>query len=94
MRRPPLSPAEQDARREYFRKGIEDFRALLEREFRRTHPSGYYYSVPPPNGHDFRVGSLERKVTVDVTLQPVNSQNGSVPREVQQTGPRRSGRST
>lgn len=46
------------ARREYFRAGVEEFRTLLEREFRRTHPSGRLnFDALNPSSHDFRVSA-------------------------------------
>lgn len=93
MKRPPLTTEEAEARRRYFQQGVDEFRRLLEREYQRTHPSGYLNSVPHPSGHDFRVGSTERKVSLDVTLSPIKfqtySKDGPIPREVQQVRARR-----
>lgn len=81
-----------EQRADYYRRGVEEFRNLLEREFRRTHPDGRIHSMPPPSGHEFRVGAPDRKVNVDVTFKAIQSQahakNRPFSREKQQIGPR------
>jgi hypothetical protein len=73
-----------EEKRKYFEDGVDEFRYLLEREFRRSHPSGKLNLYP--------VGPLPKKVYVDVTLAPIKSQayaeNRTVPREVEQVGSR------
>lgn len=85
---PPVAP-DAERRRKYFEEGIDEFRRLLEREFLRTHPDGYYRNVPLPSGHDFRI---HPKVQVNVTLEAAQSQahatHGAVSRQIEQAGAR------
>ena len=68
-RRVALTETDRDLRRRYFENGVDEFRRLLESEFQRTHPGGYYRNATPPSGHDFRP-----KVNVGVPLEEIASQ--------------------
>lgn len=72
---------DQLMRSRYYKQGVDEFRAILEHEFWRTHPDGLIHNLPPPN--------TSGNFHVQVSKIEKDPQDGKLPRKVQQTRIRR-----